>query len=248
MSESLLWNVRPSTTGRQIILFPFLGGFGASFNRLVRELGGDWDIWTVNPPGHGPSDMPPQPRLRALVGAYLTALRPVLRPDALVFGHSMGGVVAYHVLSALADDPSLGWRRPTDLVLSATAAPRDLRVDGFSSMPEANLLAHLRRFGALSDEVVNDRELVALFLPAFRADYCVLAEARRIPPIPLDVRTQLVLAACDEHTPPGTALAWQDYIATPILTHVLPGADHMYVLNEVAVLDGILNGASVARV
>lgn len=248
MSTSLLWHLAPSATGRQIILFPFLGGFGASFNRLVRELGPAWDVWTVNPPGHGPSDVPPQPRLRGLVEDYLVALRDVLRTDAVFFGHSMGGVVAYHVLAAMEDDPSLSWRRPTDLVLSASAAPADLRVAGYSSLPERRLLAHLRSFGALPDEVVNDRDLVALFLPAFRADYRVLAEAQLIPPTPLDVRTHLVLGERDDQAPPSKAPAWQRYIAGPIDTHVLPDAGHMYVLDDVEPLRRILDGTLAARV
>lgn len=245
MTASLLWNLRPSTTGRQIILFPFLGGFGASFNRLVRELSGDWDIWTANPPGHGPSGEPCQPRLRGLVEDYLAALGRVLRPDAVFFGHSMGAIVAYHVLSCLDEDPFLSWRRPTDLVLSASAAPRDVQVAGCSSLPEQQLLEHLRSFGALPDEVLRDRSLVELFLPAFRADYRVLAEARLIPPRPLDVRTQLVLGEDDPHTPPGTEQAWQGYVADPLLTHVVPGAGHMYVLHDSAPLDRILNGTLV---
>ena len=84
--DSTFWNLRHSETGRQLIMFPFLGGFGASYNRLISDLEGDWDIWTANPPGHGPSLVPPLTDLVSLRTHYLDALRDILKPDAVFFG------------------------------------------------------------------------------------------------------------------------------------------------------------------
>ncbi|WP_125774086.1 thioesterase II family protein [Antribacter gilvus] len=221
-------------------MFPFLGGFGASFNRLVRELSGDWDVWTANPPGHGPSVRPPVSRLGALVDCYLESLQDVLRPDAVFFGHSMGGVVAYHVLRSMEGRPAFDGRRPTDLVLSASRAPRHVPAAGFATLPEQDLLRHLQGFGAIPDEVVRDRSLVELFLPAFRADYQVLEDAQRLPPVAVDVRTRLVLGGRDPQTPDGTAEEWQEYLASPLRTEVLEEEGHMFVLTAVEPLDLIL--------
>ncbi|THV24635.1 thioesterase [Glycomyces paridis] len=222
-------------------MFPFLGGFGASFNGLVRGLGGDWDVWTVNPPGHGPSTEPPYRYLAALVERYLTALRDVLRPDAVLFGHSMGGVVAYHVLQAMAARPSFARRLPADLVLSAARAPERLEIGGRAQLPEDELLAHLLAFGAIPAEVAGDRSLIELFLPAFRADYQVLEDAKRLPPAKLDVRAHLVLGGRDPQTPEGSAAEWQAYFTEPVRTHVLGDQEHMFVLHDTERLDRILN-------
>ncbi|WP_197034784.1 thioesterase II family protein [Glycomyces sp. NRRL B-16210] len=239
MSTPLLWNLRPSETGRQIVMFPFLGGFGASYNRLVKELSGDWDVWTVNPPGHGPSTEPPYRRLVSLVDRYLTALRDVLRPDAVFFGHSMGGVVAYHVMLAMAARPSFEGRRPTDLVLSACRGPRRLQIAGNATLPERELLERLLAFGAIPAEVAEDRSLIDLFLPAFRADYQVLEDARRMPVATLDVRARLVLGSNDPQAPASSSAEWQEHLAEPIRTHVLDGEEHMFVLSATGKLDRI---------
>lgn len=240
-TSSLLWNLRPSSTGRQLVMFPYLGGFGASFNGLVGHLSGDWDVWTVNPPGHGPSPLAAHRRLGPLVDCYLDALHEVLRPGAVFFGHSMGGIVAYHVLLAMAGRPALRDRRPGDLVLSASCAPRDLSIAGLATCSDQELLQHLSGFGAIPVEVAADPALVAYFLPAFRADYQVLEEAKRRPAARLDVSTRLVLGEHDSHTPDGTASAWQDYLARPIRTHVLPGEGHMFVRHAFEPLDAIVN-------
>lgn len=240
-TTSVLWNLRPSPNGRQLVMFPYLGGFGASFNGLVGHLSGNWDVWTVNPPGHGPSNLAAHRRLGPLVRCYLDALREILLPGAVFFGHSMGGIVAYHVLLAMADRPEFWHRQPGDLVLSASCAPRDLSVAGHAASSEQDLLRHLSGFGAIPTEVASDPALVSYFLPAFRADYQVLEEAKRQPAGRLDVSARLVLGEHDHHTPEGTASAWQDYLARPLRTHVLEGEGHMFVRHAFGPLDAIVN-------
>ncbi|GAB3166452.1 surfactin biosynthesis thioesterase SrfAD [Myceligenerans halotolerans] len=244
MSSSVLWNLRASETGRQIVMFPFLGGFGASFNALIATLEEDWDVWTVNPPGHGSSALPPVHRLDDLVDLYLGNLRDVLKPGAVFFGHSMGSVVAYHVLLAMAADAGFDGRRPSDLVLSASAAPRHLPVQGYGALPEEDLIRHLRSFGTFPEAVARDKGLMAMFVPAFRADYHVLEEVRRRPATPLHIRTRLILGGLDSQTPAGSAEAWQDYLATPIRHHLLAGQEHMYVVDAPAQVGRILDDLS----
>ena len=243
MSSDVLWHPRESRDGRQIVMFPFLGGFGASFSRLVERLDGDWDVWTVNPPGHGTSVLRPMTRLDELIDLYLDELDGVLRPGALLFGHSMGAVVAYHTLLRMADRPEFDRRRPTDLVLSASAAPSELPVVGFAHLPEPELMRHLQSFGTFPPEVVRDRSMMDLFLPAFRADYEVLEEIRRRPVTRLDVPAHLILGERDSQTPAGTPRAWQEYLVRPLRYHHLERAEHMFVLDEpesvVRVLDDL---------
>lgn len=241
MSESVFWRLRPSATGRQIVMFPFLGGFGASFNHLVRNLDGDWDVWTVNPPGHGPSTEPPFERLDGLVDRYLEELPEVLQPDAVFFGHSMGGVVAYHVLLAMAGRRAFAERMPGDLVVSAARAPSELQVEGRAALPDRELLRQLLRFGAIPAEVAGDQPLIDMFLPAFRADYRVLEEVRRRPATRLHVRTRLILGGRDSQAPPSAAAGWEEYLADPVRVHVLDGAGHMFVLQESERLVPLLN-------
>lgn len=230
MSSSVFLNIRPSSTGRQIVLFPYLGGFGYSFHQLARALPGDWDVWAANPPGHGPSGLPLRHTLDELLGDYLTALPEVLRPNGIFFGHSMGGVVAYHVMLGMRRIPQFRDRCPSALVLSATTAPHALPVTGCADLPEAQLIQHLRSFGAVPDAFVEDQSLVDFFLPAFRADYRVMEDIRRRPRIAMDVETHLIIGGEDGLTPPGTAEAWQEHVSRMIRVHRLEGEGHMFVL------------------
>lgn len=240
-ADTSFWNVRPAAHSRQLILFPFLGGFGASFNGLVNGLRSGWDIWTANPPGHGPSTIAPIDSLDELVAHYVDELDDVLRPGAVLFGHSMGGIIAYHVLAALQQDARFGPNRiPADLILSAVRAPMRLAEDLWSQASDRDLITHLIEFGALPGLIAADPDLIGLFVPAFRADYGVLEDARRRPISKLDVRARLVLGELDPQTPSGTADDWQRYFWRPLRTHTLPGEEHMFVRHAIEPIDAIL--------
>lgn len=228
MSDSTFWHIRPAS-GRQLLLFPFLGGFGASFNRLVGELDPDFDVWAVNPPGHGGSSQPPYEDLAGLIDFYVARLETVLRPDAVFFGHSMGGIVAQQLAIALRDLPQFRDRNPTDLVLSASASPRLMDVSGFGRLSKRDLIRHLLKFGAIPSELADDRGLIDLLLPSFRADYLVLEDVQQKPIIQLDLQPRLILGSEDPHTPPGTVQEWQRHFTRHLETRVIKGAGHMFV-------------------
>ncbi|MBM7411145.1 external thioesterase TEII [Clavibacter michiganensis] len=237
----VLWHVRPDVAGRQLFLFPFLGGFGASFNPLVRSLRDGWDIWTVNPPGHGPSREAPIDHLADLVARYIEEFVRVLRPGAVFFGHSMGGIVAYHVISALVRSDRLAPALvPVDLVLSAVSAPGDVPAQSWSRSRDAELIERLIAIDAIPALIAAEPSLLELFLPAFRSDYGVLDDARGRPVEPLDVRTRLILGELDPHTPSGTSDAWQRHLTSPLRTQVLAGEGHMFVRHALEPLDRIL--------
>lgn len=241
MRDNTFWNLRPSTTGRQLIMFPFLGGFGSSYNQLISDLEGDWDIWTANPPGHGPCLLPPAKNLNSLLNHYLGKLAKILKPDAVVFGHSMGSIVAYNVLVAMSQHPRFFYRMPSHLVLSGSCAPHHLPVTGYAELPEADLLLHLCSFGAIPEEVVKDKSIMSMLIPSFRADYKVLEQAKQRPSMKLRVHTSLVFGSRDPQIPEGTPTAWQEYFTFPVRTHVLKDEEHMFILHNTEALNQIIN-------
>lgn len=241
MKDSTFWNRRPSATGRQLIMFPFLGGFGASYNQLIADLEGDWDIWTVNPPGHGPSRQPLSTNLDSLLTHYLTDLESILKPNAVFFGHSMGSVVAYYLLISMSEHPKFSHRMPHDLVLSGSCAPRYLPVTGSTELSDRDLVSHLMSFGGIPEEIAQDKSLIDMFLPSFRADYQVLEQAKMRPVGKLEVHPYLVFGGRDPQIPTDTPAAWQEYFSLPVKTHVLAEAEHMFVLHSTAELNRILN-------
>ncbi len=87
----------------------------------------------------------------------------------VLFGHSMGGLLAQGLVRAL---PQRGWPAPRALMVSACAAPlaREWVAPDDS---DAALIMAMRRQGGTRDEVFDCPELLELALPVLRADYRV---------------------------------------------------------------------------
>jgi medium-chain acyl-[acyl-carrier-protein] hydrolase len=117
------------------------------------------------------------------------AIQPVLDRPAAFFGHSLGALVAFELARWLRD------RRlplPAPLMVSGARAPDSPEEQSplHRIMPDAAFAeAVMARYRAIPPEVMADEELLALVLPALRADLTinesyVYADAA---PLPIDI-------------------------------------------------------------
>lgn len=90
-----------TTEKTQLICFPFAGGYSASFRPLHTYLQGECEMLAAEPPGHGTNQMSPVEDFEQLVSLYKQELN--LHPDRpfVLFGHSMGGMVAFRLAQKL---------------------------------------------------------------------------------------------------------------------------------------------------
>lgn len=105
--------------------------------------------------------------LRSLSKAVADVI-PLDKPFAL-FGHSVGGLLCFEVARELR---RRGAAVPFHLFVSASSAPhlcpnRPLRFN----LTREQLLAEIRKLGGTPEDVLEDRELLDLILPAIRADF-----------------------------------------------------------------------------
>ena len=109
-------------------------------------------------------------RLEPLVSALLPAIQPHLDLPYVIFGHSMGVLIAFELTQRLA---RMRERLPLLFISSGRPAPhvRD-REPPIHHLPETKFCAATlnRYFTPKLQECIDDRELRTLFLPQLRAD------------------------------------------------------------------------------
>jgi pyochelin biosynthetic protein PchC len=217
-----LWEPRARCTNappaRALVLAcPHAGGSPSAFAGWAPLFPADVDFAIAALPGR-------ERRLRETpkddVGVVATALANAVeqRADAIgrvplvVYGHSLGGFVAYEVGLRL---EKRGW--DLAVVTGATPPPGSLSgATGVYDLPDAEFRAALRRLGGTPLELFASPELLNLLVPALRADF-KMAETYRAAEGALLASPLVVSGAIDDECVAFELLpGWQKLARAPI--------------------------------
>jgi medium-chain acyl-[acyl-carrier-protein] hydrolase len=222
-----------------LVCFPYAGGGAPVFHSWGQALPDAVEVCAVQPPGRG-SRISERPyiRLPALVAALGAAIRPLLdRPFAL-FGHSVGGLVVFELAHHLR---ATGGPAPAVLFVSGCNPPQAANPHPpLHALPDAALIKELRSLEGTPEAVLDNRELMALMLPALRADLALLEMYTYRPRPPLDVPIVAFGGADDRRAPAEGLDAWREQTGAAFTLHILPGG-HFFIHTHQDQLLGLLS-------
>lgn len=147
------------------------------------------------------------------------------RPYAL-FGHSMGGAVAYEVALRLR---GLGAPPPVRLFISGRQPPIHHHGGGVHLLDDSGLAAELARLSPANATLLAEPELLALVLPAIRNDYHLIETYRPTDASPLSCPVIVLVGDGDRELTARQAQDWATCTDAPPRVHTFPG-DHFYLL------------------
>lgn len=245
MTAPWFWRPRPAEDPAVVLAcFPCMGGDANHFRSWGSALPPDVDVWAARLPGRGARRREPAiTDLDELASAFVASLRSSLPPARVaLFGHSMGGLLAFEVARALAE----AGREPEWLFVAASSAPTTVR---YSNLPgrggDDALLSDLRRLGGTPDEILDDPALLELFLPPLRADAQALKSYRFRPGDALRCGVTALAARDDPIIDADQLARWADVTVGPFRYHRLPGGHHIIRDAEAAVLATIADTLAV---
>lgn len=226
MGELVVQQLQPGGNG-QLILFPYLGGHVNAYVNLVNLIPNDIEILAVNPPGHGGSSAPLLNDMDTLVDLYFQELEPLIQPGCVLFGHSMGGIVAYFLLQRFLNAKNS--LKPAVLILSACNTPADFSMKQYVNMPDSELLEHLMRYNMISNEFLREQCLLDHFIPLFRSDFMILESASHCNYKALEIPSYFLWGEYDTIVPMYAVIQWKKYFSQPINFIPIKGGDHMFI-------------------
>jgi surfactin synthase thioesterase subunit len=238
----------PSAATPRVYCFAHAGGNPRMFLDWQLAVGPAASIVSVTMPGRGhryAESAPPS------IEEYAEGAARAIAADGaqayLLFGHSLGALVAFEVARRLRDHTGL-----RHLVASGASAPilmPSARVVRAAALEGRAFAEAVGGFGGLPPEVVAAEELHDLLLPGVRADFRLVAGYRYAPAAPLPVGISLVNGVDDTHIAVERLAGWDAETTVGVQRHWAPGG-HFYLQDDpgtvLRVLRDLTEGAAPA--
>ncbi|MEU0580158.1 alpha/beta fold hydrolase [Streptomyces griseoincarnatus] len=210
----------------RLFVFHHAGGSHLAYRDWPGRFPADWDVRLVDAPGRGlESDRPAIGDARRLVSWFRAELDCELTGPVALFGHSMGGLIAYELARALLAEG----RPPVWLGLSARGVPRP-GGDGTRRhlLSDEGLRRELALMGGTPAEVLDNPELWELFSPAIRGDLRLVETWRPLPdPVPMPVPLSVYGGTDDPVAPARRLTGWSRHSTRHLGLRLFDGG-HFY--------------------
>lgn len=225
----------PPSPDQRLRLFCFhqAGGAASVFSSWPAALSPDLDVLPVQLPGREsrrrealPSD------LGTLIAALDAELSDHARPPYALYGHSLGGTVAYQLTRRYMDR---GIDLPVALLIGACPAPhyRPALQAAYQAGEDA-LASAMLRIGGLSAEVLHHREWLRAATDLLRADLRMMAATRHPEGKAVALPIHLFHGTADPLVTEEQMAAWARFTTAECVLHRVDGG-HFFVRDPGAV-------------
>ena len=211
----------------RLFCFPHAGGGASAYRAWTKEsaLG----AVPVQLPGRE-NRMRETPLLsmRAIVEQAAEAIRPYAGQRYALFGHSLGARVVFELARYMRRK---GQPLPAHLFVSGSRAPEIPEPSPLHELEEDAFLAALSRYGGTPQSLLDNKELMKLFLPLLRADFTVDETYEYQEEEPLPVPITAFYGSDDPEATRGETEGWERHTSGGFSLHEIPGG-HFYLTHS----------------
>lgn len=208
--------------------FPYAGAGSSSFSSWSALLPTEIELYLIHIPGRDRRfKEAPYHDLLTLAESLAEGLYPYLDKPFAFYGHSMGGLLSYELVRQLRSRYS---QQPVHLFISSHQAPHlpDRHPKLHHLSDEELLIETERLYRAWPEIVLQDRELLQIFLSIMRADLAMLETYQYRPGEPLDCPISVFGGMDDDSVHEDDLSAWRDQTRSSFSLKMFEG-DHFFI-------------------
>ena len=228
--ETSLWIARSKFNPNarlRLFCFPYAGGGASIFSSWSKKITADIEICPIELPGHETRISEPLfDRLEDLIHELACALLPYLDRPFAFLGHSMGGLLSFELAQLLRQSYCLS---PTHLFISGRHAPQiPESKPPIHNLNQPEFIRELISLNGTPKAVLEDAELMKLFLPVLRADFTAIETYvyKAKPELNCPITVMGGLQDCEVSF--EDLGAWQEQTSANCLIQMFPG-DHFFI-------------------
>ena len=210
----------------RLFCFPYAGGGALVFRDWPNYFPPSVEICAIQLPGRESRWREPLfTHWEPLVQALTDSLQPYLDRPFAFFGHSLGALVSFELARALARQTDFA---PLHLFVSGHSAPQVPNTDpAIHQLPDPEFIKKLDSLNGTPAGVLQNAELMELFLPVLRADFTINETYTYTPGPLLECPVSAFGGLQDKMFPSAEIEGWRDQTRQAFTLRMLPG-DHFF--------------------
>ena len=166
---------RHPSAALRLLCFPYAGGSGRIFADWPGGIPRQVEVGWIELPGHGLRLLErPMSGIGELAGRIVEQLHSQLDRPVALFGHSMGGLIAFEVARSMRRN---GLPAPARLYVSAHQAPQlPFTAPAIHELADPQFLDAIAGYGATPPGILANAEMMRMLGPALRADFAACGD------------------------------------------------------------------------
>lgn len=235
----------PRQNRARLVCFPHAGGSASFFFPVSKALSPALDVLAIQYPGRQDRRLEPGiTSIAELADQATEALRSHLDRPLILFGHSMGAIVAFEVARRLERD---GDGRVIDLFVSGRRAPSRHQDENVHLRDDEGIVAELKLMSGTDAALLGDDEILRMILPAIRSDYTAIETYRCEPGATVSCPITVLVGEADPRTSPDEASAWNDHTTGLFELHTYAGG-HFFLAHHQPEITNLIRAHSISTV
>lgn len=211
----------------RLFCFPYAGGGAAAIYRTWQQsLPPEVEVCPILLPGRETRfTEPAYVQIEMLVQKLSEEILPYLNVPFQFFGHSMGALISFELTRQLRRQHQ---PQPTQLFVSAHRAPQITRhQESIYALPEKEFIESIKKLGGTPETILQNDELMQLFLPVLRADFelCEVYQHKTEAPLAMPIAAFGGLE--DKDVPIADLEAWRSQTTSSFSMQTFAGG-HFY--------------------
>lgn len=215
---------------RRIFCFPYAGSGASAFRAWDKFLPDKVELCPIQLPGRETrASESAYTRIEPLIDALSRELKPVLDIPYVLFGYSMGALIAFDLARRFNAEAVPG---PLHLFLAARRGPRlEDPYPRTENLDENEFVSLLRTIGGTPKAILENPEILQIVLPTLRADFALCENYKYREGTILDCPFTVFGGTTDVKATADTLAAWGPETRSSCSVKMFSG-DHFFIHNH----------------